>query len=102
MEAQMQQSNIEGVELGTIVVGPESSAASSSLPESSPSMSVSAPAALASGALEGKVLVVNKDYNFVVINMGANESVALGSIFSVYHNNSYIGDVKVEKVHETM
>ncbi len=102
MEAQMQQSDTEGVELGTIVVGPESLAASSSLPESSPSMSAGVPAAPASGALEGKVLVINKDYNFVVINMGANESVELGSIFSVYHNNSYIGDVKVEKVHETM
>lgn len=51
---------------------------------------------------EGSIAVVNKDYNFAVINLGNNAGVKLGAIYSVFHNNSYIGDVKVEKVHESM
>ncbi|OGX45326.1 MAG: hypothetical protein A3G38_01935 [Omnitrophica WOR_2 bacterium RIFCSPLOWO2_12_FULL_51_8] len=78
----------QGVELGKIVVGPES-----------------APLA-AQGAqgrlLEGKVLVVNKDYNFAVLNLGGKDGVFVGAIFSVYRGNNYIGDVKVEKVHDSM
>jgi chromosome segregation ATPase len=51
---------------------------------------------------EGSIAVVNKDYNFAVINLGNNAGVKLGAVYSVFHNNSYIGDVKVEKVHESM
>lgn len=50
----------------------------------------------------GKVLVVNKDYNFVVINLGAKDGVSIGDVFSVAHAGKYLGDVKVEKVHDTM
>jgi peptidoglycan hydrolase CwlO-like protein len=51
---------------------------------------------------QGKVLVVNKEYNFAVIGLGSKDGVALGDVFSVYHNGAYIGDVKVEKVHDSM
>ena len=56
----------------------------------------------AARSLDGKVLVVNKDYNFLVVNLGAKEGVNVGDVFSVYHNNKYAGDVKVEKVHDAM
>lgn len=58
-------------------------------------------AAVASG-LEGKVLVVNKDYNFVVISLGSKDGIALGDKFSLFHNDKYVGDIKVEKVHDSM
>ena len=77
-----QQTQAQGVELGTIVVGPETSSVS--------------------GQLEGKILVVNKDYNFVVINLGSKDGVNAGDAFALYHNNKYIGDIKVEKIHESM
>jgi hypothetical protein len=48
------------------------------------------------------VLVVNKDYNFAVINLGSKDGVALGNEFAVYRNNKFIGDMKVEKVHDAM
>lgn len=54
------------------------------------------------GLKEGKVLVVNKDYNFAVINLGSKDKVNIGDIFSIYHDNNYVGDIKVEKVHESM
>ncbi len=52
--------------------------------------------------LEGKVLVVNREYNFAVINIGSKDGVKVDDVFSVLQNNNSIGDVKVEKVHETM
>jgi chromosome segregation ATPase len=53
-------------------------------------------------AVEGKVLVVNKEYNFAVISLGSKDGVAVGNEFSVFHGGQYIGDVKVEKVHDSM
>ncbi|MCM8791598.1 MAG: hypothetical protein NC826_00360 [Candidatus Omnitrophica bacterium] len=52
--------------------------------------------------LEGKILVVNKDYGFVVINLGSQEGVNIDDVFSVYHKGKYIGDIKVEKLHDSM
>jgi outer membrane murein-binding lipoprotein Lpp len=56
----------------------------------------------AKSPLEGKVLVVNKDYNFVVINLGIQQGIRLNDVFSVYHKEKYIGDIKVEKLHDSM
>lgn len=82
----------KGVELGKIVVNPEPPKAAVPAQGKKP----------VSAGLEGKVLVLNKDYNFVVINLGAKDGIELGNEFSVYHNNKYIGDAKVEKVHDAM
>jgi septal ring factor EnvC (AmiA/AmiB activator) len=87
LEAQAQPEG-QGVELGTIVVGSEGSSASAKQKAVTP--------------LEGKVLVANKDYNFVVINLGSNDGVNAQDVFALYHGNKYIGDIKVEKIHESM
>jgi glucan-binding YG repeat protein len=87
----------EKVELGTIVVGqPEPAAAA--LPAKASKMK--APAT--STALEGKVLVVNKDYNFAVINLGSKDGVKINDTFAIYNKNKYVGDIKIEKVHDSM
>lgn len=106
-----------GVELGTIVVNPENASQPEqalqpeqvSGPEEplaqgarASTPKASAPAATTTTGQEGKVLVVNKDYNFAVINLGAEDGIALGTVFSIYHNNKYLGEVKVEKVHDSM
>jgi TolA-binding protein len=82
-----------GVELGKIVVSPENQPAKKGHPAEK------APAAI---KLEGRVLVVNKDYNFAVINLGNKDGVTSGAVFSVFHNNKEAGQVKVEKVHDAM
>jgi len=54
-------------------------------------------------SLDGKVLVVNKEFNFAVINLGSKDGIKLGDEFSVLSNSGNpIGDLKVEKVHESM
>lgn len=98
------QAKSQGVELGTIVVSPEvtaSTAASGQAPTKSAVQPQPQESAHSSG-VEGKVLVVNKDYDFMVINLGSKDGIGLGDIFSVYHENKYIGDVKVEKLHDSM
>lgn len=52
--------------------------------------------------LQGKVLVINREYNFAVINLGSKDGIDVGDEFSIYRSNKYIGDIKVEKVHESM
>lgn len=102
----------QGVELGTIVVTPETAAAPAKTEPAKKAETAKKPDKSAakqqlvepqtSGGLEGKVLVVNKDYNFAVINLGSKDGVNVGNTFAVYHNNKYLGDVKVEKVHDSM
>lgn len=84
------------VELGTIVVTPESAKA---VPAAS---KTPAKANKPKAALEGKVLVINKEYNFAIINLGNKDGVGVGDIFVVYHANKHIGDISVEKVHDSM
>jgi len=96
-----QQTQAQGVELGTIVVGSEDNGVSGQAAGST-SREQPKEKARVSSLLEGKVLVVNKDYNFVVINLGSKDGVNAGDVFVLYHNNKYIGDIKVEKIHESM
>lgn len=103
LETQAKAAQDQGVELGTVIVTPETGAA---VPIQS--QAVTKPAAEkqaaknAGAAFEGKVLVINKDYNFAVIDLGAKDGIAIGNTFSVLHNNKNIGEVKVEKVHDSM
>jgi len=83
----------QGVELGTIVVSSEGQ---------QPALPREQAARIAPQALEGKILVINKEYNFIVINLGGKDGVKTGDVFSVYHANKYAGDAKVEKVHDSM
>jgi predicted RNase H-like nuclease (RuvC/YqgF family) len=85
------------VELGKIVVSPEAASAKPLTVLSA----VNNPESTAKG-LGGKVLVLNKEYNFVVINLGSKDGVVINDEFSVYQGNKNIGDVKVEKVQDTM
>jgi len=82
------EEKVQNVELGKIVVGSEQAGGTTG--------------AAAPANLEGKVAVVNKDYNFAVINLGNKDGVVVGAVFSVTHDNKYVGDLKIEKVHESM
>jgi hypothetical protein len=104
------------IELGTVVVNPETAGASSepaiaqsaasAMPVSEPITKAVKPAKAGSQLVargqEGKVLIVNKEFNFVVINLGSKDKVSVGDEFSVSRAGKPIGDVKVEKVHEFM
>ncbi|MCX7661389.1 MAG: hypothetical protein N2Z79_01735 [Candidatus Omnitrophica bacterium] len=52
--------------------------------------------------LEGKVLVVNKEYDFAVVNLGSKDGIKIGDRLSVYQDNNYLGDIEIERVHDAM
>ncbi|MDD5252274.1 MAG: hypothetical protein WC416_00345 [Candidatus Omnitrophota bacterium] len=109
------ESGTSGVELGKVVVNNEIAPAPK---VESPVVEKGADAAAAvepkkdqkqeaaavplANPLEGKVTVVNKEYNFAVINLGQKDGVKIGDQFSVTRESKVIGDLKVEKVHESM
>jgi len=94
------EAQAQGVELGTIVVGPEGSGVSG---QAARRLSAGqAKGKAVTPPLEGKISVINKDYDFVVINLGSKDGVNLGDVFALYHNNKYIGDIQVGKIHESM
>ena len=51
-------------------------------------------------ALAGKVLAVNKEYDFVIIDLGKANNLNLGDILSVYRSDKFIGRIQVEKAKE--
>lgn len=96
---EMEEMKEQKVELGTIVVGQqEPVAVESPLPQEKKNKAPQQP----SSSLEGKILVINKDYNFAVINLGSKDGVNINDNFCVYHKNKYLGDIKIEKVHDSM
>ncbi len=46
---------------------------------------------------QGKVLMVNTDYNFVVLNVGEDDGVRVGDMMAVYHGNKIAARVRVER-----
>lgn len=83
------------------------SEALSSLKDKPVAAPAASPAAVSEGKiqaapLEGKVLVVNSEYDFVVVNIGQKENVAVGDTFDIFHKEKKIGQMKVEEVRDTM
>ncbi len=98
LEAQAAAS--KGVEIGKVIVTPESVPGPQAAQEKPKAAAVKQSVKATSS--EGKVLVVNKEYNFAVLNMGSKDGVGMNDVFGVYHENKYVGDVKVEKLHDSM
>ncbi len=61
-----------GVELGKIVVSPATA--------------------------KGKVISVDADTDFVIVSLGEKDGITKGAILSVYHDDNYLGDIKVSRV----
>ncbi|MBU4252330.1 MAG: hypothetical protein KKC39_02340 [Candidatus Omnitrophica bacterium] len=110
------ESGAAGVELGKVVVNPEVLPPSNNVALAQPKVAnekVIAPEAKAAKVakkeqpfsakgLEGNVMIVNKEFNFAVINLGSKDKVNVGDEFLVTRAGKPIGDLKVEKVHEFM
>jgi chromosome segregation ATPase len=69
----------ESVELSPIVVRPQKSSVSSQQ----------------IGALIGRVLAINRDNNFIIVDLGEDSGVKIGNTFTVYRQNQPIAEVMV-------
>jgi len=52
--------------------------------------------------LEGQVLVVNKEFAFVVINLGERDGLKETNVLEVFRGTQFMGKVKVERIYDTM
>lgn len=97
------------VELEKIVVKPEATSATSqeattgaTSAEVTGTSTVNIAPSLASTEQKGEVLVVNKKFDFVVINLGENAGMEPGMNLKVYRNGKFLTMLQVEKVHTSM
>jgi len=51
---------------------------------------------------EGEIIVVNREYDFVVMNIGKNQGLTLGQEFQILRGSEILGRVKVEKLYEEL
>ncbi len=52
--------------------------------------------------LQGKILVVNNEFRFVVTDIGKKDGVSIGDELVVYNGSREVGKVQVEKVYDAM
>jgi predicted RNase H-like nuclease (RuvC/YqgF family) len=53
-------------------------------------------------APDGEVVVVNREYDFIVMNLGRNHGLSVGQEFQVMRGDQVLGRVKVEKVYDEL
>lgn len=87
----------QSVELETIVVAPNSG---ETVPAQAQRMSYTPLPQPAK--LEGQVLVVNKEFAFVVVNIGEKDGIKNSDILTVFRGTELIGKVQVERIYDTM
>ncbi|MBF0484107.1 MAG: hypothetical protein HQL25_05315 [Candidatus Omnitrophica bacterium] len=51
---------------------------------------------------EGRVLAVDTDAEFLILNLGEKDGVKAGTIMSVYRGKDYLGDVKITRIQPEM
>lgn len=53
-------------------------------------------------ASAGQIVVVNREYDFIVMNLGRNQGLNVGQEFQVSRDSQVLGTVKVEKVYDEL
>lgn len=90
------QAKSKDVQLDKIIVAPSPGTAQA------PAVPGVSEAGMAGTVQGGKVLVVNKEYDFAVVNLGQRDNVAIADILEIYRNNKKIGELRVEEVRDAM
>lgn len=53
-------------------------------------------------ASSGQIVVVNREYDFIVMNLGRNHGLSIGQEFQVVRGDDVLGRVKVEKIYDEL
>lgn len=51
---------------------------------------------------DGRILSVDTDTEFVIVNLGQKDGLSMGNILSVYRGKEYLGDIKITRVQPEM
>ncbi len=84
------------VELEKVLVTGEATPGSGAAPAISPTVSS------AKKLPDGQVVVINREYDFIVMNLGRNHGLSVGQEFQIVRDNQVLGRVKVEKVYDEL
>ena len=61
------------------------------------------PASVGAAAVtDGQVVVVNREYDFIVMNLGKKQGLSIGQEFQVVRGTEVLGKVKVEKIYDEL
>lgn len=93
------KSEAPAVQLKKIVVSP-AEGATKEAPLRAAAADTAAPSVPA--PLEGKVLVVNEEYDFIVISLGKDDNVVVGDMVEILRQDKKIAEAKIEEVRDTM
>lgn len=52
--------------------------------------------------LRGRVLVLNRDYSFIVTDLGQDDGVRPGMVFEIQEGSMILGKAEIDKVYDTM
>jgi len=89
LEQQITELKEKSVDLDKIVVSPQPNAPRE-------------PARPVRELFKGRVLVVNKEYSFAVIDLGQNDGIEKGMVFDIMEGSEFLGRAEIDKVYETM
>jgi len=53
-------------------------------------------------ALNGRILSVDIETEFVIVSLGEKDGIVIGNVLSVYRNDNYVGDIKVTRLQSEM
>ena len=53
-------------------------------------------------SMDGQVVVINREFDFIVMNLGRNHGLSVGQEFQVVRGTEILGRVKVEKVYDEL
>lgn len=56
----------------------------------------------ATAVTDGQVVVVNREYDFIVMNLGKKQGLSVGQEFQVVRGTEVLGKVKVEKIYDEL
>ena len=87
-----------GIELGEIVVIPDGS----NVYDTPSKFLFGEPGDNLTSMLDGRVLSVDTDAEFVIVSLGEADGLTVGNVLSVYRNENYMGDIKITRLQPKM
>jgi len=91
-----------GVELEEIVVIPGEVKSYRSGADVAAEKQLEETVAVLDEVLEGRILSVDVETEFVIVSLGEKDGLAVGNILSVYRHNDYMGDIKITRLQPEM
>ena len=89
------------VELDKVLVTSDNKSSTSAKPQTSAAAATSATGD-ARTTPNGQVMVVNREYDFIVMNLGKSHGLSIGQEFQIVRGTEVLGKVKVEKVYDEL